>query len=71
MEAHENRWQDEEGETEEKRAGGGSSQRVGTQEMVGVMQQCNVENGPKGGNQEKKGRNGRWGAWTTLSTNYY
>lgn len=25
------------------------------QEIVGVMQQCNVENGLKGGSQEKKG----------------
>ena len=26
------------------------------QEIVGVMQQCNVENGLKGGSQEKKGQ---------------
>ena len=32
---HENRWQDKEGETEEKRAGCGSSQRVGSTRITG------------------------------------
>lgn len=38
--AHENRWQDKEGETGEKRAGCGSSLKGWKeQEIVGVMQQ--------------------------------
>lgn len=35
MGTHENRWQDKEGETEEKRAGCGSSERVGSTRITG------------------------------------
>lgn len=71
-----NRGEEEEGETGEKRAGCGSSQRVGRTRNSGsyatiLINNIAVENGLKGGSREKKEWNGRWEAWITLFTNYY
>ena len=65
MGTHENRWQDKEGDTEEKRAGCGSSQRVGSTRITGSYSTILISDyccrkwaqGRKpGGSQEKKGR---------------
>ena len=73
MGAHENRWQEEEGETGEKRAGGGSPERVGRTRNSGSYATYNamLKMGSREEAKTKKGRNGRWEVWTTLSTNYY